>query len=646
MEKQIGRRTQTVKGENFGTLKYNLWGRTMEDVKISVIMPCYNQCSFVRRAILSLMKQTYEYWELIIVNDGSTDELEDYIADYLDDDRILYIKNPENTGLGHALNQGLDVAHGDYIAYLPADDYYYEEHLSTMIGTFCKNPDAALVYSGIKWDNRDSLHGAKEIETSGIRKGYCLQLVQVVHRKTEKRWVERGEWVCEDYFLSFWQKLLCEGDFVRTNQITAFWTQHPGQRHRIISERYGGGLNKYRSHYHVRTPVKIKVSKEKFVDEETLYFEFRKPCAQCEKPLKILLVGELAYNSERIYALEEAGHILYGLWCPFPNLSFSTVGPLPFGHVADIPLENWQEEVRHVKPDIIYGMLNWDAIDWTYDVVRAFPYIPFAWHYKEGPHVAIGAGNWHKLVYLYRHASVKIYLNKVVRQWFGQFLPLHGLEMVMDGDLPKQDYFKDCFSEKLSSRDGEIHTLIAGRMIGLGESSIGMLARNGIHVHLYLENFHASRAKVFAHYHSLYPEHFHLHNHCAAKDWTREFSKYDAAWLHCINSKNGGSLMKATWDDLNIPARISSYAAAGLPVISPSNEGCISAITETLKDYDIGILFDNFGHLIRMLHDRKLLSNKQENMMRNRRKFSFDYYVPEMTGLFRQAIEEKGGHNE
>ena len=139
---------------------------------------------------------------------------------------------------------------------------------------------------------------------------------------------------------------------------------------------------------------------------------------------------------------------------------------------------------------------------------------------------------------------------------------------------------------------------------------------------------------------------FHLHNHCAAKDWTREFSKYDAAWLHCINSKNGGSLMKATWDDLNIPARISSYAAAGLQVISPSNEGCISAITETLKDYDIGILFDNFDLLIRMLHDRKLLRDKQENMMKNRPKFSFDYYVPEMTGLFRQAIEEKGGHNE
>lgn len=70
-------------------------------------MPTFNQCAFIRRAILSLMRQTYANWELIIINDGCTDETEEYISDYLDDPRVTYIKNDENMGLGHALNQAL-----------------------------------------------------------------------------------------------------------------------------------------------------------------------------------------------------------------------------------------------------------------------------------------------------------------------------------------------------------------------------------------------------------------------------------------------------------------------------------------------------------------------------------------------------------
>lgn len=76
----------------------------------SVIMPTYNQSSFIRRAIFSLQKQTYEEWELIIINDGSTDETEFFIADFLDSPKITYIKNEENMGLSYAINQGLDVA--------------------------------------------------------------------------------------------------------------------------------------------------------------------------------------------------------------------------------------------------------------------------------------------------------------------------------------------------------------------------------------------------------------------------------------------------------------------------------------------------------------------------------------------------------
>jgi hypothetical protein len=73
------------------------------------------------------------------------------------------------------------------------------------------------------------------------------------------------------------------------------------------------------------------------LDEIDIYKSFRKKYPQDKNSLKILLVGELAYNAERIYALEEAGHQLYGLWMTRPTYTLNTVGYLPFGNVEDIP---------------------------------------------------------------------------------------------------------------------------------------------------------------------------------------------------------------------------------------------------------------------------------------------------------------------
>ena len=107
----------------------------------SVIMPTYNQASFIRRAILSLHKQTYPNWELIIINDGCTDETEIFISDFLVDERVVYIKNETNQGLGYALNQGLEIAKYDLLAYLPSDDYYFENHVETIKSSFDGDDD-------------------------------------------------------------------------------------------------------------------------------------------------------------------------------------------------------------------------------------------------------------------------------------------------------------------------------------------------------------------------------------------------------------------------------------------------------------------------------------------------------------------------
>ena len=211
----------------------------------------------------------------------------------------------------------------------------------------------------------------------------------------------------------------------------------------------------------------------------------------------------------------------------------------------------------------------------------------------------------------------------------------------MDGDLPKKDYFKNDFSSKLSSQDGAVHTLIAGRMIGISNNDLSVLVRNNIHIHLYTENYHACKEKAMVRYMQIAPKHFHIHSHVSADNWTKEFSQYDAGWLHCFKSRNNGDLLKATWDDLNIPARISTYAAAGLPVIFPDNSKHIAATQELAERLDVGIFFHDFYELSNKLKEQVRMKQLTDNMHRSRKVFSFDYYVPQLIQLFRDAIRIK-----
>lgn len=229
-----------------------------------------------------------------------------------------------------------------------------------------------------------------------------------------------------------------------------------------------------------------------------------------------------------------------------------------------------------------------------------------------------------------------------IKEWFKQFLPpTSGLSLVMDGDLPKADNFKNDFSPKLSAQDGEIHTVIAGRMIGISDTDLKVFVNNNIHIHLYTENYYNDRARENIQRFRIAPNHFHVHPHVSADNWTKELSQYDAGWLHCLKSNNGGDQLKMLWDDMNIPARISTYASAGLPVILYDNTGHIVATQDIATKLDIGIFFKDVQELSTKLKDRIRMQQLTENMIHNRKLFSFDYYVPQLIQLFRDIIKMK-----
>jgi len=112
--------------------------------RISCIMPAYNAAKFIRVAIDSILAQTYRDFELIVINDGSTDETEQIILSY-DDPRIVYIKNDTNLKLIKTLNKGIDAAKGDFISRMDADDEALPELFERELNEFQMHPEAGIV---------------------------------------------------------------------------------------------------------------------------------------------------------------------------------------------------------------------------------------------------------------------------------------------------------------------------------------------------------------------------------------------------------------------------------------------------------------------------------------------------------------------
>ncbi len=99
---------------------------------ISVIIPAYNCASTIRKAIDSVLQQNVLF-EVLVIDDGSTDGLDDVMQDYVQDDRIIYLKNERNMGPSATRNRGVQQAKGEYIAFLDADDYWVQEKLSRQL---------------------------------------------------------------------------------------------------------------------------------------------------------------------------------------------------------------------------------------------------------------------------------------------------------------------------------------------------------------------------------------------------------------------------------------------------------------------------------------------------------------------------------
>lgn len=112
---------------------------------ISIIVPLYNKAAYIEETIQSIISQTYPHWEIIIIDNGSTDgSLE--IAQKIKDSRLRFFQSSKK-GPGSARNYGLKLAQGDWIQFLDADDLLASDHIEQQLETAKKNPQADIVVS-------------------------------------------------------------------------------------------------------------------------------------------------------------------------------------------------------------------------------------------------------------------------------------------------------------------------------------------------------------------------------------------------------------------------------------------------------------------------------------------------------------------
>ena len=196
-----------------------------QEILVTVLMPVYNGVEYIREAIDSILDQTFKHFELVIVNDGSTDETESIIKSYTDT-RIKLI-NQQNGGVSAALNTGLKHARAKYIVRFDADDVSYRNRLEVQYNFMLQNPDYILVGSDADYMTKEGTfiytyknvgHTNEEINQTIVQ--HCSFIhSSVIYLKDLV--ISLGGYdvrahTFEDYFL--WKKLIKKGKVCNLRQ--------------------------------------------------------------------------------------------------------------------------------------------------------------------------------------------------------------------------------------------------------------------------------------------------------------------------------------------------------------------------------------------------------------------------------------------
>ena len=199
-----------------------------KDPLVSVIMATYNGERFIAEAIQSVLDQTFKDFEFIIVDDGSTDTTEQLISSY-QDQRIVYIKKENNTGIADSLNIGIDSAKGDYIARMDDDDVCMSTRLEKQLKVFSENDKLILCGTSVFQKGvpeiRINPEKHEDIKTAMLFKNPITHPTVMFRNELLSNYSYDANMVpSEDYDL--WSRLIFEGEFYNIREPLLFYRYH------------------------------------------------------------------------------------------------------------------------------------------------------------------------------------------------------------------------------------------------------------------------------------------------------------------------------------------------------------------------------------------------------------------------------------
>ena len=207
--------------------------------KVSIIIPCYNQGKYVSDAINSALKQTYNDIEIVVFNDGSTDNSSEIIKSFADKyNNILFFDEKENKGVINARNMAIEAANGEYILPLDADDTIEPTYIEKAVKILKENPNVGIVYCDAKmFGNKNKYWNLESFDKSNFLYCNCIP-VTALFRKTDflkvGMYKDCMQFGCEDYDL--WLSFVEQGfDIYKIDEILFNYRQYKEDSRTTIS---------------------------------------------------------------------------------------------------------------------------------------------------------------------------------------------------------------------------------------------------------------------------------------------------------------------------------------------------------------------------------------------------------------------------
>lgn len=198
---------------------------------VSIIMPSYNTERYIEKSIQSVQAQTYTNWELIIVDDCSSDCTDEVVKPYLSDERICYIKNEKNSGAAVSRNRALREAKGKWIAFLDSDDLWLPEKLEQQLNFMIENE-----YSFTYTDYRIQLNGewlpyvyyGPDVVNKRKMKDYCYFSTITVIYDRERVGLIQIEPIKKNNDYAMWLKIIEKVPCYRFPKCLSYYIKHDG----------------------------------------------------------------------------------------------------------------------------------------------------------------------------------------------------------------------------------------------------------------------------------------------------------------------------------------------------------------------------------------------------------------------------------